>query len=179
MDSSSLSPTESAGPVPGRLAPGGKLLALDVGLKRIGVAVCDPLQLTVRPLTVVQRRSRNEDFVALAELIRTQEAQAVVCGLPLNMDGSEGDQARITRRWAARLAHALQLLLVGRPVPIIFWDERLTTFAAQEYRRATKTRWGEDAVAAAVLLEEYLDAQRRGEQLDFGGIERQARQTWR
>jgi putative Holliday junction resolvase len=152
------------------MTPTGKLLALDVGLKRIGVAVCDPLQLTVRPLTVVQRRSRNEDFAALAELIRTQEALAVVCGLPLNMDGTEGEQARITRRWATRLAHALQTRL-GHAVQIIFWDERLTTFAAQEYGRAATRRWGEDALAAAVLLESFLDAQRRGERLSFGYAE--------
>jgi putative Holliday junction resolvase len=170
MDNSNPVPAEPSGSVAVPLVPTGKLLALDVGLKRIGVAVCDPLQLTVRPLTVVKRRSRNEDFAALAELMRTQEALAVVCGLPLNMDGSEGEQARITRRWAARLAHALRTLL-GRPVPVIFWDERLTTFAAQEYGRAATRRWGEDALAAVVLLEGYLDAQRRGERLAFGCVE--------
>jgi putative Holliday junction resolvase len=170
MVSSSLTAAEPIDPGAGWPAPGGKLLALDVGLRRIGAAVCDPLQLTVRPITVVQRRSRDEDFAALAGLIRTQEVQAVVCGLPLNMDGSEGEQARITRRWAGRLARALRTLL-GYPVPVIFWDERLTTFEAQEYRRTTQTRWGEDAVAAAVLLGSFLDAQRRGERMDFGRIE--------
>lgn len=170
MDNSNPALAEPSSPVAVSLAPTGKLLALDVGLKRIGVAVCDPLQLTVRPLTVVQRRSRNEDFAALAELMRTQEGQAVVCGLPLNMDGTEGEQARITRRWATRLAHALRTRL-GHAVPIIFWDERLTTFAAQEYGRAATSRWGEDALAAAVLLEGYLDAQRRGERLSFGYAE--------
>ena len=109
----------------------GKLLALDVGLARIGVAVCDGLQLTVRPLTVVHRRSRSEDFDLLAQLARTEQVEAVICGLPLNMDGSEGPQAQTTRKWAMRLAQALRALL-GRPLPVIFWDERLTTFAAQE-----------------------------------------------
>lgn len=77
--------------------PQGKLLALDVGLARIGVAVCDGLQLTVRPLTVVYRHSRNEDFAQLALLARRQDVQAIICGLPLNMDGSEGPQAQTTR----------------------------------------------------------------------------------
>jgi putative Holliday junction resolvase len=162
--------------------PQGKLLALDVGLARIGVAVCDALQLTVRPLTVVHRRSRNEDFDQLALLARQQDVQAIICGLPLNMDGSEGPQAQTTRKWAMRLAQALRSLL-GRPVPLIFWDERLTTFAAQQLMaepisaRATSVGEkpgkdaGEDAVAAAVLLRAYLDAMAVGEALQYGRID--------
>ena len=162
--------------------PKGKLLALDVGLARIGVAVCDGLQLTVRPLTIVHRRSRNEDFDALARLAQAEQAEAVICGLPLNMDGSEGPQAQSTRKWAMRLAHALRALL-GRPLPVIFWDERLTTFAAQELRAeptdgATASLGerhgkdvGEDAVAAAVLLRAYLDAVATGELLHYGRID--------
>lgn len=141
-----------------------KLLALDVGLARIGVAVCDGLQLTTRPVLVIRRHSRNADFAEIADLVRTHEAQSVVCGLPLNMDGSEGGQAQTVRKWAMRLAQALRVLL-GKPVPIIFWDERLTTFAAQEIIAETGIKAGEDAVAAAVLLQGYLDAQRSGEQL--------------
>jgi putative holliday junction resolvase len=154
--------------------PQGKLLALDVGLARIGVAVCDGLQLTVRPLTVVHRRSRNEDFALLALLAREQEAQAIICGLPLNMDGSEGSQAQTTRKWAMRLAQALRSLL-GQPLPVIFWDERLTTFAAQELMATKETaggeKLGEDAVAAAVLLRSYLDAHAGGELMEYGRID--------
>ena len=96
--------------------PQGKLLALDVGLARIGVAVCDGLHLTVRPLAVVQRRSRNDDFAHLAQLVQRQQVQALICGLPINMDGSEGTQAQTTRKWAMRLAQALRALLgkIGR-----------------------------------------------------------------
>jgi putative Holliday junction resolvase len=153
----------------------GKLLALDVGLARIGVAVCDELQLTTRPLTVLHRRSRNDDFAELARLARTNAARAVVCGLPLNMDGSEGSQAQSVRKWALRLAQALRVLL-GEPLPIIFWDERLTTFAAQELMAETVIKAGEDAVAAAVLLQGYLDAQRAGEPITYGRIDLPA--TW-
>jgi putative Holliday junction resolvase len=129
----------------------GKLLALDVGLARIGVATCDPLGLTVRPLTVIRRTTRRKDSAQLAQLARDEGATAIVCGLPLNMDGSEGEQAQSTRRWAMRLAHALRATL-GEPLPIIFWDERLSTFAA-------------------VILRSYLDAQKSGDTQDFGRIE--------
>ncbi len=160
----------------------GKLLALDVGLARIGVAVCDGLQLTVRPLTVVHRRSRSEDFDLLAQLARTEQVKGVICGLPLNMDGSEGPQAQTTRKWAMRLAQALRALL-GKPLPVIFWDERLTTFAAQELMAEPGADYaaslgekhrkdvGEDAVAAAVLLRAYLDAAAAGEPLSYGRID--------
>jgi putative Holliday junction resolvase len=144
-------------------------LALDVGLARIGVATCDPLWLTVRPLTVIERGSRRADFAQLAALATQEAASAVVCGLPLNMDGSEGFQAQRVRKWAQRLAQALRTLL-GRPVPVIFWDERLSTFRAQEILGAHAHRQ-EDAYAAAVILESYLAAQRRGETLDYGRIE--------
>lgn len=154
--------------------PTGKLLALDVGLQRIGVAVCDPLQLAARPLTVIERRSRNEDFALLAQLAKAEESQAVVCGLPLNMDDSEGERAASVRKWAMRLAYALRAL--NRTVyPILFWDERLSTFAANEIRaqqwnEGRRTVVEEDAAAAAVILQSYLDAQREGDMRDYGQI---------
>lgn len=153
----------------------GKLLALDVGLARIGVAVCDPLRLAARPLTVLVRRSRNEDFAELAKLVQKEEVVGVICGLPLNMDGSEGSQAQTVRKWADRYAYALRAIL-GRPLPIIFWDERLSTYAAQELLNehgfgSGKQAISEDAAAAAVILQNYLDAQRIGETLNFGRID--------
>jgi putative Holliday junction resolvase len=169
-----MASSHNVSPVATHPPPHGKLLALDVGLARIGVAVCDGLQLTVRPLTVVERRSRNEDFAVLAELTRRENVQAIICGLPLNMDGSEGPQAQTTRKWAARLAQALRALL-GRPFPVIFWDERLTTYAAQELMADPTASLGkglrEDAVAAAVLLRGYLDAVARGDLPVFGRID--------
>ncbi len=153
----------------------GKLLGLDVGRARIGVATCDPLGLTVRPLAVLRRRSRDADFEALAQWVEQEGAQAVVCGLPLNMDGSEGPQAREVRRWARRLARALAERL-GRSVPVVLWDERLSTFAARELldqEGGVDSRTPEDAVAAAVILRSYLDALERGEAVEerFGRIE--------
>ncbi|MBK8046644.1 MAG: Holliday junction resolvase RuvX [Anaerolineales bacterium] len=148
-------------------AVSGKLLALDVGMVRIGIAVCDGLQLTVRPLSILQRRSRNEDFATLAQIVTEQEIKAVICGLPLNMDGSEGQQAQTIRKWAFRLAQALRALL-GTPVPVIFWDERLTTYFARELMAGRERPKEDDDLAAAVILQSYLDAQQAGELLDYG-----------
>ncbi len=152
----------------------GKSIALDVGLSRIGVATCDPLRLSVRPLLTLTRASRRRDFARLAALVTEQEAVAVICGLPLNMDGSDSDQTRSVRKWAMRLAHALRALL-GRPFPIIFWDERLSTYAAQQLLEGDEPRRGEssgeDAVAAAVILRSYLDSQNTGDRVDFGRID--------
>lgn len=155
------------------LAAPGKLLALDVGLVRIGVAACDPLGLSVRPLTVITRKSRREDFDRLGALVRQEEAEALICGLPLNMDGSEGEQAQSTRRWAGRLVRALKHIL-GTAPPVIFWDERLSSFAADEFLAAQprgKHTVGQDAVAAAIILQSYLDAWRRGAGEVYGRVE--------
>ena len=149
-----------------------KILAFDVGEARIGVASCDPLWLSVKPLTVIHRRSRHQDFDVIGALIRQEAPDALLCGLPLNMDGSEGPQAESTRRWARRLAQALKHILGSAP-PIIFWDERLSSYAADEILESQdnrKTKVGQDAVAAAIILQSYIDAQRRGATEDYGTI---------
>jgi len=154
--------------------PPGKLVAVDVGLARIGVATCDPLGITVRPLVVIQRSSRQADFDQLAGIVAEEEAQAVICGLPLSMDGSESEQTKITRNWALRLARALRSAR-KEPLLVIFWDERLSSFAAQEMmaeqRPGTDKGMGEDAIAAAVILRSYLDARKRGESDQWGRID--------
>jgi putative Holliday junction resolvase len=140
-------------------------MALDVGLARIGVAVCDPLGITVTPLTVLTRASRREDFQRLAELIAREEVTGIICGLPLNMDGSEGAQAQTTRRWAQRLISALTKLLPCPP-PLTFWDERLSTAEAEAadgpWRGWNAPNPGADAVAAGVILRSFLDARQEG-----------------
>lgn len=147
-----------------------KLLALDVGEARVGIATGDRLGLTVRPMAVLERRSRRYDFDRIAECFCQAEADGVLCGLPLNMDGSEGEQAGRVRRWAERLARALRAIL-GRSVPILFWDERLSTyFAASGEGEPYWPDVGEDAVAAALILRSYLEAQKRGDRRDYGEI---------
>ena len=145
---------------PGISKPPGKIIALDVGDARIGVAACDPLRLTVRPLHTLHRRSRRADFDALAKIYAEEEAVLIVCGLPYNMDGSEGSQARKVRNWAARFTRALHNIR-GAEVPLVFWDERLSSFAADQWIAAEGSHpAGQDAVAAAVILRSYLDVQR-------------------
>lgn len=140
--------------------PPGKIIALDVGDARIGLATCDPLRLTVRPLRTLLRRNRRTDFDALAKIYAEEEAVLVVCGLPYNMDGSEGPQARRVRNWAARFTRALRNIL-GNEVPLVFWDERLSSFSADEWISEEGPHpAGQDAVAAAVILRSYLDDQR-------------------
>ena len=137
--------------------PPGKVIALDVGDARIGIATCDPLRLTVRPLRTLRRRNRRADFDALAKIYAEEEAVLIVCGLPYNMDGSEGPQAHKIRNWAARLTRALRNIR-SEDVPLVFCDERLSSFAADEFIAEQGSHAaGQDAVAAAVILRSYLD----------------------
>jgi putative Holliday junction resolvase len=136
-------------------------LALDVGERRTGVAVGEAL---ARPLTTLQRHSKAQDFVAIGNLIREHQVDTVVVGLPLNMDGSRGFQAQRVERYARLLESALREM--GLAVELVLWDERMTTEQAEQAmidggrgRQARRRRI--DAVAAAVILQSYLD-QRSG-----------------
>ena len=136
-----------------------KVLALDFGEKRIGVAASDPLGATAQPITVIERKSLVEDIVRIGELARNRGSDIIVVGLPLNMDGSVGPQARRVKRFAGRLERELGLT-------VTVWDERLTTVEAErllisaDESRAAR-RKVRDAVAAALILESYLEARRR------------------
>ncbi len=136
-----------------------RYMALDVGDRRIGVAVSDPTGLIARPVTVVRRTSRAADFARFAEIAETHAVDALVIGLPLNMDGTEGSQAAWVHDYGAALAEALDL-------PLRFWDERLTTEEAKDVLRAQGKRPREhegwiDAVAASVILQSFLNAQEK------------------
>ncbi len=133
-------------------------MALDVGERRIGVAISDPLRVLATPVMTLTRRSWGEDLAAIARLARERGVTLVLVGHPLNMDGSAGEQARRSERFARRLAKALG---TDGP-PVILWDERMSTQTAEERLRLGKGvgRAGLDAAAAAVILQEWLDAQR-------------------
>lgn len=136
--------------------PAGRLLALDLGQVRIGVAVCDEAGLLATPLTVLQRRpTRIEDFAAIARLVQREKVVGVLAGMPAAVGEEGSQQARWTRRYAGRLAGAL-------PVPLAFWDETLTSVSAAERLAEGHGKMGLDAAAAAILLEEYLAARRAG-----------------
>ncbi len=135
------------------------MLGIDTGERRIGVALSDELRMLATPLTVLQRQPRGLAPVldALAEIVHRENVRAMVIGLPLNADGSEGPQARRARDFA-RVAERV----VG--VPVTLWDERLSTREAEAIVRAQGRnlrrvrQQGElDAVAAAAILQDYLD----------------------
>ncbi len=133
-----------------------RVLGIDLGSRRIGVAVSDRTGTVATPLTVLQRTGdRAEDHRRIAELVVEEEAELVVVGLPLSLDGSIGPAAR------AALAEAADLAAVV-PVPVETFDERLTTVTADralmELRmRAEARRRLVDKVAAAVMLQTWLD----------------------
>lgn len=137
------------------------LLGIDFGERRIGVAASDSLGLTAQPVSVLERKSLAEDIAHIAELARRRRARGIVVGLPLNMDGSAGPAARRARRFATALRRELGL-------EVELWDERLSTVQAERaliesHERRTRRRQARDEVAAALILQSYLDARRRKE----------------
>ena len=138
-------------------------LALDVGDRRIGVAVSDECGLLASPLTVIHRASKIEDYAVISRLVLEHRAGTLVVGHPLNADGSAGPQAQRIERYAAALEGALQSQDLN--LPVVLWDEHSSTLRAQQVmvsagRRAKDRRTRIDAVAAAVILQDYLEAKR-------------------
>jgi putative Holliday junction resolvase len=122
-----------------------KVMALDFGSARTGVAVSDPTGIIARPLCVVERAASQAGLAELAKLAREQEAETVVVGLPLTLRGARGEQARATEKFADALRDVVD-------VPVVLFDERFTTDLAQQ----TPSAAAEDARAAAHLLSSYL-----------------------
>ena len=133
----------------------GRCLALDVGERRVGLAVCDEEGLLATPLGVLERRGAALDGPRLAATAREQRAVRLVIGLPRTLAGEIGPQARRVQRWAERVAAPLGL-------PLAYWDERYSTqeAAARLAERRGRRAPPLDAVAAAVILQDYLDNNR-------------------
>ena len=133
----------------------GPLMGLDLGAKTIGVAVSDGLRITATALETVHRAKFSADAARLKEIIAGRGIAAIVLGLPRNMDGSEGPRCQSTRAFARNLAARIAQ-------PIAFWDERLTTVAAERVLLAAdssrkRRREVIDKVAAAFILQGALD----------------------
>jgi len=123
-----------------------KVLALDYGPARTGVAVSDPTGTLARPVGVVERAASKDGLARLVELVRAEEPDRIVVGLPLTLRGEHGAQARETERFVETLREAVD-------VPVESLDERFTTSLAAQ----TPARAPEDARAAAYLLTTYLE----------------------
>jgi putative holliday junction resolvase len=130
-----------------------RVLALDYGSARCGVALSDPTGTLATPVAPVLRPASKKGFAALTALVRERDVGRVVVGLPLGLSGEDTGQTREAREFAARLGAALE-------VPVSLYDERFTTTIAQ---RAGGTAASEDSRAAAVLLEDWLA--RHGEEV--------------
>jgi putative holliday junction resolvase len=134
-----------------------RILALDHGTKRIGVALSDELGWIAQPLETFERRTLERDIAHIQDLVRTYDVAEVVLGLPLRLNGEEGPAVQAVHEFVARLGEVLT-------VPIVTWDERMTTKAAEDLLISAdvsrKKRKGVvDRVAAAILLQSYLEAQ--------------------
>lgn len=136
-----------------------RLLGIDHGVKRIGLAVSDSSGTVARELLVINRKSKVEDFTRIQRIAAEQRVAALVVGLPHNPQAAEGEytQADTVRRWVAALRTAVLL-------PIVLWDEQLTSVDARELSIRLRRKRTEpiDDLAARVMLQSYLDALRDG-----------------
>ena len=138
------------------LPPRAPVLGLDLGTKTIGVAISDLTRQIASPLETIARRKFADDAQRLIHLAKQEKAGLIVLGLPLNMNGSEGPRAQSTRAFARNLARHID-------IPIVFWDERLSTAAVERMLIAadqSRAKRGAviDKLAAAYILQSALDS---------------------
>lgn len=140
-----------------------RILGIDLGDKRIGLALSDPLGYTAQGLDTLENKGIDRASASLKELCRQRDVTEIVVGLPVNMDGTEGPKAQAAREWVQRIAKETGL-------PVSTWDERLTSRQAgrlmiEEGLSRQKQRLKSDQLAAILILQGYLDSKRirRGE----------------
>lgn len=139
-----------------RQQPDGRVLALDLGKKRIGVAISDELLISITRLNPIRRTNWKQLLADVAQLVQQQDAKALVVGLPLSLDGAEASAAAAARQTAENFARSLSL-------PVFLQDERLTSVAAAEQLRDAGHNPREvaqliDSEAAAIILADFLDS---------------------
>ena len=138
------------------------VMAMDYGRKRIGLAVADEAGGVARPLATIERKNRREDLRRLREIVREQGVKTIVVGHPLRLDGTRGEMALEAEGFAERLRKQ-----IGLPVELL--DERLTSWEAEQFLSKKKGKkkqhegYEVDAVAAAVILRDYLERKKTGE----------------
>lgn len=142
-----------------RNLPIGRILGLDVGSRRIGIAVSDPLGITAQGLDTLQRRNKRHDFEHLQRVIQEYDVREIVVGLPLRMSGAEGIQSDKMQVFAEELHKRFRL-------PVHLWDERLTSAEANRLLRETdlsiaKRGKAVDRMAAVLILQGWMERQGR------------------
>ena len=135
----------------------GRIIAFDIGDKRVGVAMSDPLGIMALPQKTYWRKGYEQDLAALCELAKANCAEKIVCGLPLNFDGSESEQTTKTREF-------IEGLKTHTDIPVVTADERFTTLMARRVlieadMRREKRKEVIDSIAASYILEDYLKRQ--------------------
>jgi len=133
-----------------------KALGLDVGERRIGLAVSDPLGMLASPVGFISRKSLEQDLREVLRLAQERQVQCIIVGMPLSQAGEMGPQAQRVQRF-------VQALRQVSPVPVETWDERYSTFEAEEMLRQagvkpSREKGRADAASAAVILQSYLDS---------------------
>jgi len=135
-----------------------RLLGVDYGTVRVGLAVTDPERIIASPLATYHRRDAEKDAAFFRDLVRKEEIVGLVVGLPLHLSGDEGEKAVEARAFGTWLSEVTGL-------PVVFWDERFTTRDAEEHLRSAglthqRRKDRRDRVAAQILLQSYIEAER-------------------
>jgi putative pre-16S rRNA nuclease len=133
-----------------------RIMALDVGDKNIGIAISDALLLTAQSRPTLRRKDLKTDTDVLRRLALENEVHEIVVGKPLHMDGRTSPQSQKVERFAQQVGEALSL-------PVVFWDERLTSFEAEQHLEQMGLNWRQrreqvDKIAAMIILQNYLDS---------------------
>jgi putative Holliday junction resolvase len=133
-------------------------MALDVGDKKIGVAISDAMLLTAQGKPTLRRTNTPADIEYLRNLANENDVHRIIIGEPLHMDGRPSPQSQKIAKFAGKLHRATQ-------IPVVFWDERLTSFAAEEHLTEMGLNWRKrrehvDKIAAMLILQNYLDSQK-------------------
>ena len=132
-----------------------RIMGLDIGTKRIGVALSDPLLITAQPFQTIDRNPEKNAVAKLEQIIKEYNVNKIISGLPLMMNGDFGPQAQDCKDFGEKLSQKLQ-------IDVIFVDERLTSFQAEEILKKQKAKYTKDKglvdkIAASIILQEYLD----------------------
>ncbi len=133
----------------------GKLMGIDIGTKRIGIATTDELRLLSTPKAIIDRKGDFKDFTLIKQIIDENSIKAIVVGFPINMNGSLNEMSQFSERFIVNFDDFL-----GKTMPIFPADERLTSFEAKEFARqipSRKKQKSHDDIAASVILRDFLD----------------------